>query len=341
MTHSSASISRAVSGLRCFALLTYALGCGGAQSATSKPTDAKSINAQTPSQDACAQYGDRMCKALGDESEGCMAVRQVSTWLPGKACDAALVDVDQSLSKVTALRGDCDTFTKKVCDELGEESTTCAMVKRDMAEIAVGHCPKLLAAYPTLIAQLAQRERSSKPLDADTQKALLEGTPPSFGPADAKVTVVEFSDFECPYCSSAAQTVAKVKTKYADRVKLVFRQFPLPFHSHARSAAQAALAAHAQGKFWAFHDLLFANQRALTDEDLAHYASEAGLDAKAFQAALADAAITEKINSDVALGERVGVQGTPTMFINGERVENPTDYDSVASKLDELLEAAE
>jgi protein-disulfide isomerase len=164
-----------------------------------------------------------------------------------------------------------------------------------------------------------------------------DGDRPSFGPADAKVVVVEFSDFQCPYCRGAAQTVNAIQLRFARQVRFVFRQFPLPFHAEAHLAAEAALAANAQGKFWPFHDALFANQKALGRRDLEAYASAIGLDLDAFRRSLDEHRYAPVIAEDIAIGSQVHVSGTPTLFINGRRVSNPSDTPAVLQAVREAL----
>src|SRR6185369_13711414 len=155
---------------------------------------------------------------------------------------------------------------------------------------------------------------ANKPLAPELQASIAKGNAGAFGPADAKVTVVEFSDFQCPYCSRAATAVDQVKEKYGTRVRFVFRQFPLPMHENARGAAEAALAANAQGKFWQFHDKAFQNQGKLTRDGLEGIAKDAGLDVPAFKKALDSKTFAADVDADVKLGESVAVNGTPTMF---------------------------
>ena len=131
----------------------------------------------------------------------------------------------------------------------------------------------------------------------------------------------------------------RLRKDYGERIRFVFRQFPLSFHENAHRAAEASLAAHAQGKFWPFHDLLFANQGALGAEALESYATQLGLDVALFKQAMAGDTLGAAVDADLALGERVHVRGTPTMLINGKSVENPLDEDAVAAQLDELLMA--
>ena len=285
----------------------------------------------------CDQYATRMCGALGDKTEACMSLRSVREWLPDKACEAAMADIQQSLARVGELRKDCEALTQKLCAELGEQSTTCEEVKRDLPEVPAGQCRTLLQHYPELLAQVQEREARTAPLRDEAWSALLAGTAPAFGPEAAKVSVVEFSDFQCPYCAQAGETVKRIREVYGDRVHFVFRQFPLSFHEHARTAAQAALAAHAQGKFWQYHDRLFEHQGALDRKSLEGYAQELGLDLAAFKKGLDDKAFENQVDSDVALGRGAKVDGTPTMFINGRRAPNPTAFDEVAPLIDEAL----
>lgn len=145
----------------------------------------------------------------------------------------------------------------------------------------------------------------------------VEAEGPSVGPKDAKVTIVEFSDFECPFCARGRENVAKVMAKYDGKVRLVFRQFPLSFHAHAKKAGEAALCAHAQDKFWPFHDALFAEQKKLSVEDLKATAKALGLDEAAFAKCLDSGAMTETLAKDMAAGAKAGVTGTPAFFVNG------------------------
>jgi protein-disulfide isomerase len=174
-------------------------------------------------------------------------------------------------------------------------------------------------------------------LNDDQWRALLAGSPPAFGPETAKVTIVEFSDFQCPYCAQASETVKQIRDKYGDKVRFVFRQFPLSFHQNAHGAAEASLAAHAQGKFWPYHDRLFQKQGSLDRKSLEAYAQEVGLDLPAFKRSLDDGTFDGQIDTDVALARDAKVDGTPTMFINQQRAPNPTEFDAVAPMIEAAL----
>jgi protein-disulfide isomerase len=141
---------------------------------------------------------------------------------------------------------------------------------------------------------------------------------PSKGADDATVTIVEFSDFQCPFCARATEPVEQILQKYPEDVKVYFLHFPLTtIHPNAKPAAIASECAHRQGQFWPMHDKMFENQQALTRENFEEWASEIGLDVAAFQACLDDEAVAERVDADMAMGEKAGVGGTPSFFING------------------------
>jgi protein-disulfide isomerase len=140
------------------------------------------------------------------------------------------------------------------------------------------------------------------------------------GPEDALVTIVEWSDFECPYCARNAPVIAGVRKKYGDQVRVVFRHYPMPFHRSAMIAAEAAAAAAAQGKFWPYHEQLWASFGKLSRADLEGHAKAVGLDMTAFRAALDEHRYRNAIVAEAAAAEAFGVDGTPTMFINGRPV---------------------
>jgi protein-disulfide isomerase len=144
------------------------------------------------------------------------------------------------------------------------------------------------------------------------------------GPADAPVTLLEYGDFECPFCGQAFWELKRLEQSVGDQVRFVFRHFPLAeVHPHARLAAEAAEAAGAQGKFWEMHDALFTNQRALELPDLLTYADDIGLDRARFIRDLQEHRFLPKVRRDFMEGVRSGVNGTPSFFINGQRWNGP------------------
>ena len=143
---------------------------------------------------------------------------------------------------------------------------------------------------------------------------------PFLGPENAPVVIVEFSDFECPYCSTVSPMFEEVLTRYPKEVKVVFKQFPLAMHKQAQSAALASLAAHRQGKFWAYHDLLFENQKSLSEAKYMELAKKLGLDLDKFNKDYKAAANQQALQRDMADAQLAGVRGTPTIFVNGRRL---------------------
>lgn len=143
------------------------------------------------------------------------------------------------------------------------------------------------------------------------------GASPARGRADAPVTIVIFSDFECPFCNKVLPTLDALDKKFPNKIRFVFKNNPLPFHEHADLAARAALAAHRQGKFWEMHNEMFENQDSLDRPGLLSLATKIGLDTEALERDLKDPKIAAEIEADRAQASRIGVQGTPSFFVNG------------------------
>lgn len=156
---------------------------------------------------------------------------------------------------------------------------------------------------------------------------------------DALVTIVAFSDFECPFCGRAEATMVQIREKYPE-VRMVFRQFPLEFHQHAMAAGIASVVAAENGKFWEMHDRLFANQTALTDDDLVAYGKELKISEKTMRDALASDAYKQKVLADYQLGMENGVRGTPAFFINGIKVSGALPLEQFAEIIEPQLELA-
>jgi protein-disulfide isomerase len=156
------------------------------------------------------------------------------------------------------------------------------------------------------------------------------------GPADAPVTLVEYGDYECPYCGAAYPIVKDVEAQMGERLRFVFRNFPITTsHPHAERAAEAAEAAAPQGRFWEMHDHLYEHQRHLEDADLHRYAQELGLDVEKFDSELAENAYADRVREDFMSGVRSGVNGTPTFYINGERHDDSYDLETLLAALED------
>jgi protein-disulfide isomerase len=158
--------------------------------------------------------------------------------------------------------------------------------------------------------------------------SVAEGRDHIQGPADAAVTLVQYGDYECPYCGAAYPIIKEVQARMGGRLRFVFRNFPITTsHPHAEQAAEAAEAADTQGRFWEMHDLLYENQKRLRDQDLRAYAERLGLDLELFDKELAEHVHAERVHEDFLSGVRSGVNGTPTFYINGARHDD--SYDGV------------
>ncbi len=140
------------------------------------------------------------------------------------------------------------------------------------------------------------------------------------GPANAPVTIVEYSDFQCPFCGRATPTIEAVTKKYGDKVRLIYKHFPLSFHPNAQPAAEASECAGEQGKFWQFHDKLFANQETLSADNYKLWAKELGLDLTKFNSCVDTRKYQQKVQTQFSQGSADGVSGTPTFYINGKQI---------------------
>jgi len=189
---------------------------------------------------------------------------------------------------------------------------------------------KLQAAAP---ARAARAEE-----DYDKAYTIAVAGSPVRGKLDAPVTIVGFSDFQCPFCAKSNPIVAGVLEKYPDKVNYVYKQFPLAFHAAARPAALASLAAQEQGKFWEMHDVLFANQATLDASKLEAFAKQAGLDVARFKKDLAakKAEFEKRIDAEFSLGQSVDVRGTPALYVGGKKVRVRT-VEAMSAMIDEQL----
>jgi protein-disulfide isomerase len=156
------------------------------------------------------------------------------------------------------------------------------------------------------------------------------------GEKNAPVTIVEFSDFQCPYCAKVQPTLREVLKAYPKEVKLVFKDFPLSFHKQAKNAAKAARAAGEQDKYWEMHDLIFEQFNKLTDDSFKGFAEQLGLDMARFTADFNSTKYDQLIQEDVSLGKSIGVRGTPTLFLNGKRMSRRS-FNDFKEAIDETL----
>jgi len=187
-----------------------------------------------------------------------------------------------------------------------------------------------------LFAQLRKEQPVTVMLTAPRVEVKSAGHP-EVGAKDAPVTIVEFSDFQCPFCGRAEPTLKQIREKYGEKVRLVYMDFPLSIHDHAIDAASAGRCAGEQGKFWQFHDAMFADQSKLKPEDLKADAKKLGLDTAKFNDCLDKGKYKSAIDSDLAQGHDLGVEGTPAFFINGRPMSGAQPFEKFESTIDQEL----
>ncbi len=191
------------------------------------------------------------------------------------------------------------------------------LVSRFLNQLQSGEVSADLSAYSTssltpVTGETVPTNREAKVVDDDD---------PSLGPADAALTIVEFADFQCPYCGAEYQTVREIMVKYAPSVRFIYRDFPIAdVHPEASKASEAGMCAHEQGKFWPYHDKLYANQSALDVASLKRYAVEVGVDVDQFNTCLDSGEYEAEVEEDLLDGLAAQVEGTPTFFFNGYKV---------------------
>jgi protein-disulfide isomerase len=183
----------------------------------------------------------------------------------------------------------------------------------------------------------ARPARPNRP-DANREYEVDLGGAPTKGSDDAVVTIVEWSDFQCPFCNRVAPTLAQIEKEYGDQVRIAFKHMPLSIHAQAPQAHAASEAAHRQGKFWEMHDLIFANQRDLSAETLARYAQEIGLDMDQFGKDIAAEDVMKRIDDDLQQASKLGVTGTPSFFINGRYLSGAQPFPNFKRLIDDAIE---
>ncbi|MCC6764121.1 MAG: thioredoxin domain-containing protein [Deltaproteobacteria bacterium] len=248
----------------------------------------------------------------------------------------AQLEEDEVAKKVPA---PSDAEIQKLYDDNKEDlqGQTLEQVKPQIVEYLKAE--KGQARRLAFIQELKAKYKTVDKLRAPTVEVATAGRPERGG-AKAPVTIVEFSDYQCPFCKRGEDSVQKVVDTYGDKVRVVFRDYPLPFHERARPAAEAAACANAQGKFWEYNKKLFANQSALGDDNLKQYAKDLGLDTAKFDECYAKKPYSAAIDKDLADGVMAGVNGTPAFFINGRALSGAQPFEKFKEIIDEELAAA-
>ena len=194
-----------------------------------------------------------------------------------------------------------------------------------------------IAAAAVKPAAAVQKPRSRRPDPNRRYKIDIAGRPVKGG-KNAKVTIVEWSDFQCPFCKRVTPTLDQIHETYGDQVRIVFRHLPLSIHSKAPAAHAAAEAAHKQGKFWEMHDKIFENQRELSADKFAVYAQELGLDVDQYKKDVVSAEVKKRLDGDSSAAAKLGVTGTPAFFVNGRYLSGAQPFTSFKKLIDEELD---
>ena len=245
----------------------------------------------------------------------------------GKTASVAVATPDAQPASCVELRS-------RLCAQFGTSSEVCAMVREKTALFSGKGCSTMLERYADTAAS-AQGYVEAKRALREREQLTLHGLAPSVGSAAAPLTLVLFSDFTDPECGRAAGIATSLKNLFASQARLVFRQFPSRQRPDAHLAAEASLAAHAQGKFWAFHDVMFGNPQAHDRAALVRYASAARLDLRRFNKALDQHTYAADVDADIELGRRLGIGGVPALFVNGNSVPVPYGVDELGRVIEE------
>jgi protein-disulfide isomerase len=218
---------------------------------------------------------------------------------------------------------------------------TLERVASDVAELKKSH--EELASTVKSLKSRAGDGGAYRPTNPDLEAIYLVpvGDGAVRGPAGAKITIVEYADFQCPFCARVAGTLRNLEHQYPNEIRLVYKHQPLPFHQNAKAAAKAAEAAGQQGRFWQMWDVLFEHSGELGPDKLENFASELQLDVNKFRAAMQDPAVAAKIEAQSAEANRLGAMGTPSFFINGRYLAGAQPLESFEAAVDRELKRAD
>ena len=200
------------------------------------------------------------------------------------------------------------------------------------------HLASRAASTATRAYVVSLRDSAQLDVHLEVPRTEVEASGPAIGPENAPVTIVEFSDYQCPYCKRAEPVIQQVLERYPDQVRFVYRHFPLDrIHPQARGASEAAACANEQGRFWDFHAKLFAADAKFDADSLRQYASDLELDLEAFQTCVDERRFQADIEADLVEGRQAGVSGTPAFFVNGIRIKGARPFDAFAEIIEEEL----
>jgi len=317
---------------------------------------------------ACAQQaappaaGDEVVARIGDEV---ITASELESMV-----GPSLVKLRQDIYNTTVGELNAQIFERLVTEKATAEGLTreeylAKNVDGKMTEPDEGEIVKVMSMYRTRLAQddaqareqvvqALQQQQQAKLIEAMRDElfaeagvvillqppravvAITEGTP-SRGPASAPIVLVEYTDYQCPYCSRAQPTIAAVMERYDGQIRHVFKNLPLPMHQQAQLAGEAALCAQDQDKFWEFHDWLFANQRTMNRESMIAEAGELGMNADLFTACISDGTYQERVDADMKEARGFGITGTPGFMINGRVLTGAQPLEAFETIIDEEL----
>jgi hypothetical protein len=259
---------------------------------------------------------------------------------PGCRPDRAAVRPTGSASSPDAAAdlSPCKVLHDRLCAEFGATSDECRMAEEQIRTFSADRCVAMLSRYDEMARSAARFVEGRRALFSPEQNTR-HGPAPSIGIPGAPITMVLFADFDSPECARGSLIATTVRNLYQDKVRLVFRQFPLSGNQDSHLAAEASLAAHAQGKFWPYYDVMFGNEHDHSRTALVRYAKAAGLDLAAFKQALDRHEFAADVDADRDLGSKVNVSVLPALFVNGKHVRFPYGVLELAQLVDEALAA--
>jgi protein-disulfide isomerase len=316
-----------------FASVVYAVSPSGEVVAL---IDGEPISGKDLHERAASQLRELDMKAFGIQQQELQ--RMVNERLLNREASRRRISVQQLLdrdvysviAKPTA--SDIENYYSGIKDRIGQPLEE---VRSQIADYLTES--RRRAAYDSYLSQLRSRAKVIILLAPPRANVSIDPTRVR-GPKNAPITIVEFSDYECPYCGRAEDTLRQLAVKYPTEVRLAYRDFPLNFHPRARPSAEASRCALAQGKFWEYHDTLFAHQDQLQNEDLLSFAAQLGMDTGRFKECLAQGTFAADVQQDVDEGETLGIAGTPAFFINGIALDGAVPLEGFASIIDGELE---
>jgi protein-disulfide isomerase len=248
------------------------------------------------------------------------------------------VSPPDSTEHSTTVDDPCKSLRDRVCAQFGDGSDECRLAAEQTRGFAADRCLAMLSHYEDM-ARSATRLVEGRRAVTAREQTTAHGPAPTIGSSGARITMVVFCDFDSPDCARGSGIATAIKNLYADRVRLVFRQFPLSGNKDAHLAAQASLAAHAQGKFWRFYELMFGNEQDHARPALERYAKEAGLDEVAFARALDRRELVADVDADRELGKKLNVSALPALFVDGRQVRFPYGVTELAEVVAEAEKA--